>query len=156
MLGNKQQSSVFLSFFVRESINNKKGGRCKTHYANRKYVILVSLSQQKHVVARLTNKYQREYLILQVWFYFQFTFQLHLKTNVFPVFKQEIHSFLLCHEKIYKGFIYTLFSMDELPGNFKRAMCKKSCFLVYQHRFQLGSLLVYDSKFQTVLFKSCT
>lgn len=68
--------------------------------------------------ARLSKKdYQREYLILQVRFYFQFTFQLRLKTNVFPVFKQEIHSFL-CREKICKGSTYILFSMDELPGSF--------------------------------------
>lgn len=79
--------------------------------------------------ARLIKK---EYLILQVWFYFQFTFQLCLKTNVLTVFTQEIHSFLRFHEKIGKGFTYTLFSMDELPGSFNRAMCKKSYFLVYQ------------------------
>lgn len=64
--------------------------------------------------ARLSKKEdQKEYLILQVRFYFQ----LRLKTNVFPVFKQEIHSFL-CREKICKGSTYTLFSMDESPGSF--------------------------------------
>lgn len=80
------------------------------------------------MVARLTNKYQREYLILQVWFYFQFTFQLHLKTNVFPVFKQEIHSFLLCHEKIYKGF-YIIFILSSVWMNcleILRGLCARS------------------------------
>jgi len=55
---------------------------------------------------------------------------LRFKTNVFPVFKQEFYS--LCHEKMRKGFTYTVFIMDELHGSFKRAMCKKSRFLVYQ------------------------